>query len=61
MSYVGDAVVDATPMSVKELAAKAAEFDFNPGVSLRYWLRIADTIEKEVRLEGPGFVALIDY
>jgi STAM-binding protein len=36
------------PMSVKEIAAKAQDFDFNPFIALKYWLRTADTLLREV-------------
>jgi len=37
----------AKPMSVKEIAATAQDFEFNPFTALRYWLRTADTILRE--------------
>ena len=49
MEYLGDTAVDSRPMTVQELAKKAVEFDYNEHVSLRFWLRTADTILKEVR------------
>lgn len=36
------------PLSIKEIAAKATRFDYNPLIPLRYWLRTADTLLKEV-------------
>jgi STAM-binding protein len=36
------------PMSVKEIAVKADEFEFNPNIALKYWLRTADTLLREV-------------
>ena len=57
MEYPGDSAVDTTPMSVQELAKKAVDFEYNPQVPLRYWLRTADTILKEVC--GAGCVGCI--
>jgi len=37
----------AKPMSVKEIAAKAQDFEFNPFIALKYWLRTADTLLRE--------------
>jgi hypothetical protein len=37
------------PMTVKEIVTKAQAFEFNPHIALKYWLRTADTILKEVR------------
>lgn len=37
------------PPTVKQLAAQAVEFDYNHLIPLRYWLRTADTLLKEVR------------
>jgi STAM-binding protein len=36
------------PMSVKEIVAKAQAFEFNPQIALKYWLRTADTLLREV-------------
>jgi hypothetical protein len=36
------------PMSVKEISAKAVEFEFNQSIPLKYWLRTADTLLREV-------------
>lgn len=38
----------ARPLSVEELAEKAGAFEYNAGIPLRYWLRTADTLQKEV-------------
>jgi STAM-binding protein len=35
-------------MTVKEISAKAQDFDFNPFIALKYWLRTADTLLREV-------------
>lgn len=37
-------------MSVKEISAKAQDFDFDPFIALKYWLRTADTLLREVGL-----------
>jgi STAM-binding protein len=37
------------PMSVKEISEKAQDFEFNPFIALKYWLRTADTLLREVR------------
>jgi hypothetical protein len=37
-------------MSVKEISAKAEDFDFNPSIAMKYWLRTADTLLREVCL-----------
>ncbi|KAA8901395.1 hypothetical protein FN846DRAFT_122023 [Sphaerosporella brunnea] len=45
----------APPLSVKEIADNATHFDYNPLISLKYWLRTADTLRKEAdiyRSEG---------
>ncbi len=39
----------ARPLSVEELAEKAGAFEYNAVIPLRYWLRTADTLQKEVR------------
>ena len=36
------------PMSVKDIALKAEDFEFNPFIPLKYWLRTADTLLREV-------------
>jgi len=38
------------PMSVKEVSANAQDFDFNPFIALKYWLRTAETLLREVCL-----------
>jgi STAM-binding protein len=38
------------PMSVKEIVSKAQAFEFNPQIALKYWLRTADTLLREVSL-----------
>lgn len=41
------------PLSVEEIVQQANQFEYNPQIPLRYWLRTADTLQKEV-----GFVHL---
>lgn len=42
------------PLSVEEIVQQAGNFDYNQMVPLRYWLRSADTIQKEVRRPSPA-------
>ncbi|RPB08607.1 hypothetical protein P167DRAFT_548835 [Morchella conica CCBAS932] len=52
MDYLMDTsthYIDSPPLSVQEIARKAEDFDYNPLVPLRHWLRTADTLLKEVR------------
>jgi hypothetical protein len=37
------------PLSVAEISKRAEEFEYNPLISLKYWLRTADALQKEVR------------
>lgn len=37
------------PMSVKDVASKAQDFEFDPHIALKYWFRTADALAKEVR------------
>jgi len=37
------------PVNVEEIARRAQEYDYNPLVPLRYWLRTAGSLLKEVR------------
>jgi hypothetical protein len=36
------------PMSVKEISEKAQDFEFDPYIAMKYWLRTADTLLREV-------------
>ncbi|TVY65736.1 AMSH-like protease sst2, partial [Lachnellula suecica] len=38
------------PMSVKEIYAKAVDFEFNPFIALKYWIRTADTLLREAHI-----------
>jgi len=42
------------PLSIQEIAAKAIDFEYNPLIPLRYWLRTADIMVKEVCISFPG-------
>lgn len=44
-----DTTESPPPLSVKEIADKAMSFEYNHLIPLRYWLRTADNILKEVR------------
>jgi STAM-binding protein len=44
----GSTLQVSKPMSVKEISAKAQDFEFNPFIALKYWLRTADTLLREV-------------
>jgi STAM-binding protein len=39
------------PMSIKEITAKAQDFDFNAFIAPKYWLRTAETLLREVCAE----------
>ena len=36
------------PLSVQQIVEKAQSFDYNPLIPLKYWLRTANTLLKEV-------------
>ena len=38
------------PMSIAEIAAAATHFDYNPLIPLKYWLRTAENLRREVCL-----------
>lgn len=53
MDYLNDTSTHhaaARPMSVKEIAEKAIEFDYNPLIPLRYWHQTANTLLKEATI-----------
>jgi hypothetical protein len=35
------------PLSIPEIIKRAEEFEYNPLISLKYWLRTADALQKE--------------
>jgi len=39
-------------MSIKEISDKASEYEWNPNIEFKYWVRAADTIYREVRLSS---------
>ncbi|TGO55072.1 hypothetical protein BCON_0097g00280 [Botryotinia convoluta] len=43
----GSTLQFSKPMSIKEISAKASDFEFNPAIALKYWLRTADTLLRE--------------
>lgn len=49
--------IDSPPLSVQEIARKAEDFDYNPLVPLRHWLRTAETLLKEVR--SPALLVVV--
>ncbi|KAH8687316.1 endosome-associated ubiquitin isopeptidase-like protein [Tricladium varicosporioides] len=46
----GSTLQTSRPMSVKEIALKAEEFDFDPYIALKYWLRTASTLLREAQI-----------
>ncbi|KAI9775761.1 MAG: hypothetical protein M1839_000889 [Geoglossum umbratile] len=38
------------PLSVQEIIKRAEEFEYNPLISLKYWLRTADALQKEASI-----------
>ena len=44
-----DEMASSRPMSVEQIVKKAQSYDYNPLIALRYWLRTAGTLLKEVR------------
>lgn len=44
----GSLIQIARPMTTAEIAAKAQDFEFNPFIAMKYWLRTADTLLREV-------------
>ena len=39
----------AMPMSIAEIAARAQDFEYNPLIRLKVWLRTAELLLREVR------------
>ena len=39
---------EVMPMSIAEIAARAQDFEFNPFIKLKVWLRTAELLLKEV-------------
>ena len=40
--------ISSKPMSVEQIVQSAQSYDYNPLIPLRYWLRTANTLLKEV-------------
>lgn len=40
----------AMPMSIAEIAARAQDFEYNPYIKLKVWLRTAELLLREVCL-----------
>ena len=38
----------SSPMNVEQIVKRAQNFDYNPSIPLKYWLRTAGTLVKEV-------------
>ncbi|EKD17698.1 uncharacterized protein L3040_003580 [Drepanopeziza brunnea f. sp. 'multigermtubi'] len=55
------------PMTVKDIAARGQDFDFNPLIPFKYWVRTADTLLREAQIyeqEGndqQAYLLLIRY
>lgn len=45
----GSTMLASKPMTVKAIASNAADYEFNPSIPLKYWIRTADTLLREVR------------
>ena len=48
------------PLSVPEIIKRAEEFEYNPLISLKYWLRTADALQKEVRASSASRFYRVD-
>jgi hypothetical protein len=48
LSSAGSGGFGKEPMDVKGITAEAGNFDYDPHIPLRYWLRAADAIQKQV-------------
>lgn len=45
-----EATPPTRPMNVEQIVKKAQSYEYNPLIALKYWLRTAGTLLKEVRL-----------
>ena len=53
--HSGEEAAASRPLSVEQIVKKAQNFDYNPLIPLKYWLRTAGTLLKEVRsVTQPG-------
>lgn len=51
----GEEAGASRPLSVEQIVNKAQNFDYNPLIPLKYWLRTAGTLLKEVQsVTQPG-------
>lgn len=51
LSAMADSALQAfKPMSVREIAGKAQDFEFDPHIALKYWFRTADALVKEAQI-----------
>lgn len=41
------------PLSVKEISAEANKFNYNDSISLKHWLRAADTLLRQACMSLP--------
>ncbi len=48
--HSGEEAATPRPLSVEQIVNKAQNFDYNPLIPLKYWLRTAGTLLKEVWL-----------
>jgi hypothetical protein len=48
----------AQPLSIKELTRRAEDIEYDPSIPLKYWLRSADTLLKEVSYSCYKFARL---
>ena len=46
--HIVDQATPSRPLNVEQIVKKAQNFDYNPLIPLRYWLRTAGTLLKEV-------------
>ena len=53
--HTGEVAGASRPLSVEQIVNKAQNFDYNPLIPLKYWLRTAGTLLKEVQsVTQPG-------
>lgn len=50
----GSGDLPARPMSIKEISDKASDYEWNPNIEFKYWVRAADTIYREVSRPVPA-------
>lgn len=47
--HISEQVATSRPKSVEDIVKEAQNYDYNPLIPLKYWLRTAGTLLKEVR------------